>query len=254
MITDYEYYGYTYMISAKLGEEKKKEFKLNLETAKEFYFLIECNTAHFFKNTGTDFYKDNFTIETLLSWNDEFILSSIEQCKKMINNGLNNKTFIETFNSLCTIINIYTTNKDVLRSLIEFLEFFINKVGYFIFFRIYSENFEEHTLYDLWRSILETYELDINSKFVNNNLTSIAKFHNADREGLIPNLLYQGYNDLIKEFVERIMIPMSLNYNNTSKTMVFLNLRTGDTINQQLGFYVKELKGYFEKHNVILSF
>ena len=33
MISDYEYYGYTYMISTKLGEKKSKEFKLNLETA-----------------------------------------------------------------------------------------------------------------------------------------------------------------------------------------------------------------------------
>ena len=254
MINDCEYYGYTYMISTKLGDKKRKEFKLNLETAKEFYFLIECNTAHFFKNTGTAFYEENFTTDILLSWNDEFILSSIEQCKKMINGGLTNETFIDAYNLLVTIIKIYSTNKHVLRSLIDLLELFIKNVGCFIFFRIYGENLDEHTLYDLWRSILETYEIDINSKFIKNNLTSIAKFHNSDREGLIPNLLYQGYNDLIEEFVNRIMIPLLLNYNESTKTMIFLNLRTGDTIEQQLDFYYRELKKYFEKHDICLSF
>lgn len=38
MISDYEYYGYTYMIFTKFGEKKSKEFKLNVETAKEFWF------------------------------------------------------------------------------------------------------------------------------------------------------------------------------------------------------------------------
>lgn len=250
MMADYEYYGYTYMISTKLGEEKRKDFKLNLETAKEFYFLIECNTAHFFKKTGTDFYKNNFSTETLLSWNEEFILSAIEQCKKMINDGLNYKTFIETFNLLSTILSIYTKNKDILNSLIDLLEFFMKNVGYFIFFRIYGENIEEHTLYNLWKSILDTYEIDINSKFVKNNLTCILKFHNADREGLIPNLLHQGYNDLIEKFIRRILIPVSLHYNEKSKTMKLLNLRTGDTVKQQMDFYLYQLKEYLKKHNI----
>ena len=55
---------------------------------KELYFLIECNTAYFTKDEGIKFYKDNFSTETLLSWNDEFILSSMEQCKRMINDAL----------------------------------------------------------------------------------------------------------------------------------------------------------------------
>ena len=254
MIADYEYYGYTYMISTKLGEEKRKGFKLNVETAKEFYFLIECNTAHFFKNTGTAFYKDNFSTETLLSWNDEFILSSMEQCKKVINDGLTIETFIEAFNLLSTIINIYTKNKEVLRSLIDLLEFFIENVGCFIFFGTYGDNMDEHTLNNLWRSVLEAYEIDLNSKFVKNNLTSIVKFHNADREGLIPNLIYQGHNDLIEEFIKRIMIPVSANYNKKTKTMRLLNLRTGDTIKQQLDFYINQLKEYFKKHNIQSTF
>ena len=254
MISDYEYYGYTYMISTKLGEKKSKEFKLNLETAKEFYFLIECNTAHFLKTTGTDFYKENFSTETLLSWNDEFILSSMEQCKKVINSGLTIETFIEAFNLLSTIINIYTKNKAVLRSLIDLLEFFIENVGCFIFFGTYGDNMDEHTLYNLWRGVLEIYEIDLNSKFVKNNLTSIVKFHNADREGLIPNLIYQGHNDLIDEFIKRIIIPVSADYNKKTKAMRLLNLRTGNTIKQQLDFYINQLKEYFKKHNIQINF
>ena len=77
---------------------------------------------------------------------------------------------------------------------------------------------DEHTLNNLWRSVLEAYEIDLNSKFVKNNLTSIVKFHNADREGLIPNLIYQGHNDLIDEFIKRIIIPVSADYNKKNKS------------------------------------
>jgi len=255
MISECEYYGYPHMISTKIGEKKRKEFKLNLDTAKELYFLLECNTAYFCKNEGINFYKDNFTIETLLSWNEEFILLSIDECRQNIIDGLTKEIFIETVNKLATILNIFVRSKKVIKQVIDFMDFFIENVGCFVFFRTYGINIDDHTLYDLWRRIL--FKNNLNSDFVTNNLTSISKFYTVDGEGFVPTLIYQEYFDLLNEFIERIITTILEKYDEKSKVMKSLNLWNGDTEDSnmdQLNFQINRLKEYFKKHNIQLTF
>ena len=255
MISDCEFYGYPYMLSLKIGEEKRKEFKLNNDTAKELYFLFECNTAYFTKREGIQFYKDNFTKETLISWNEEFVLLSIDGCRKNIVDGLTIETFIETVNKLAKILNIFVKSEKVIKRVIDFIEYFIENVGCFVFFRTYGINIDDHTLYDLWRRIL--FEGNLDSEFVTNNLTSISQFYNVDAEGFVTNLIYQEYFDLLKEFVERIIITILKKYDEKSKVMKSLNLYNGDPEDsnlEQMNFHIEKLRKYFEKHGICLSF
>ena len=252
MINDYEYYGYPYMLSAKIGAEQRKKFKLNKFTAKQLYFLIECNTAYFTKSEGIKFYKDNFTIETMLSWNEEYVLLSIDDCRQNIVDGLTNETFIETVNKLANTLNIFVKSEKVIKKVIDFLEYFINNVGCFTFFRTYGNNIDDHTLYDLWRRIL--FEGNLESKFVTNNLTSISKFYTVDAEGFVPTLIYQEYFDLLNEFVERIICTISEKYDEKSNVMKSLNLWNGDpeaSNIDQLNFQINRLNNYLKIHNII---
>ena len=252
MIDDFEYYGYPGMIWVKYGKEFSRNFQLTKDTAKEFYFLIECNTALFCKRTGIDFYSENFTVETLLSWNEEFILSSIEECKMNITKGLTNKTFIETVNRTAKVLKIYVKNRIVIKSIIDYMEFFINNLGCFMFFRTHGENIDDHTLYNLWEKIL--FKNNLNSMFVKDNLTSIVKFHDADAEGFMPNLIYQGYYDLLEEFVDRILALVSKKYDDKSDVMTKLNLWNGgpcDSNKEDLDFYIDYIREYLKTHTSI---
>ena len=254
MIADYEYYGYPHMISNKIGEKKRKEFKLNKDTAKELYFLLECNTAYFCKNEGINFYKENFTTETLVSWNEEFVLLQLEECKKNYYTGLTIESFVKTVNMIATILNIYIKNKNVIKYIIDFLDFFIEKVGCFMFFRTYGKNIDDHTLYDLWRRIL--FKGNLNSNFTINNLTSISKFHNSDSEGFVPTLVYQEYYDLLNEFVKKIISKIMKKFDEKSKLMVSLNLYNGDPEDsniEQLNFHINRLREYFKQHNISID-
>lgn len=254
MVLDYDYYGYPRIISAKLGDEKSKAFQLNKETAKDMYFLIGCNTALFRKEEGMNFYQTSFQIETLLSWNEEYILAKIEEIKQNYYNGFTIVTFVEMVNTLSKILVTYVKNKDVLKKVIDFLEFVIDNVGCFIFFKIYGNGIDEHTLCWLWESLLFRHDLD--SIFTVNNLTSITKFHNADAKGFIPNLLYQEYYDLLNDFVKRVLYKIMKKYDEKSKIMTQLELRNGDTFKsnkEELDFYISYIRKYFKEHNVSIE-
>lgn len=249
MALDYDYYGYTGIIISKIGEKAAKELKLNKETAKEVYFLMDCSTAHFFKKEGTNFYKDNISVEELLSWNEEFVLSKIDECKKNYFNGFTIDSFIKTINTLATILEIYVTNRNVLKSVIDLLDFFVDKIGSFIFFQLSGNGIDDHSIDYLWHKLL--CKIDLKSNYTTNNLTNITKFYDAKYEGFIPTLVYQGYFDLLNEFVERVLSKIMTKYDEKTEAMTQLELHNISSSNKEvLDYNMNCIRKYFKEHNV----
>lgn len=178
---------------------KQNEIVVNKEIAKKIYIAFGCTFLLCNCQKLKGFILENFK-EDIENWDDEYLLMNIG----FIENALleDNFEFNNDIDMYLHRLFKYTANKEVLEKIILIIEKLGKKAG---FRNCLCEGILHHSDFG---PDPEAYEELIGS-FPSSSYksTKISKFPNAKHFGLIQSLFYNNYNDLLKETIDRILIP-----------------------------------------------
>lgn len=193
--------GYDEDIKEYAKERLGSDFELNKDNAKQLYFKENCYPIfyHVVK------YFQQFSCETLLSWNDEYL----NNMEKIANEYFNEKPSFKNMNSyaiyLINLNRIYTKKVDFGYRILNLIKQFINKYGYMMFFALETNESIYHNQYP-YASMNDCFFYKISERGLKLmdgkrcNLYNIIS--NMDCYGLIPFALNNGLDDLYNECIE----------------------------------------------------
>ena len=179
--------------------DKQNEIVVNKEIAKKIYIASGCNFFIFNSQKLQGFILENFK-EDIENWDDEYLLMNVG----FIENALliDNFEFNNDIDMYLHRLFKYTTNKEVLEKIILIIEKLGKKAG---FRNCLCEGILHHNDFgpdpDAYEELIGSFP---SSSYKS---TRISKFPNAKHFGLIQSLFYNNYNDLLKETIDRILIP-----------------------------------------------
>lgn len=212
---------------------KKLELTINKQLAKKIYFDYDCRFSIFIPSKLQEFIKTNFN-EELKDWTDEFLLNKIVSLKECVEDPDYEFTR-DIDNDLRIILDRYTENKDILTSIISIVELVCKKYGF-------RYALSEAIAHDSdFGPDHEAYEYLIGKSY--HFYVSMGKNH----IGFIQCLFNNGYIDLLKECIDRILVPCanSCFYDNKDYVSI-LPYAFFDVPRDCLAEMSEELAKYFE--------
>lgn len=212
---------------------KKLELTIDKQLAKKIYFDNNCCFSIFIPSKLQEFIKTNFN-EELKDWADEFLLSKIVSLKECVEDPDYEFTR-DIDNDLRIILDTYTENKKILTDIINIVELVCKKYGF-------RYALSEAIAHDSdFGPDHEAYEYLIGKSY--HFYVSMGKNH----IGFIQCLFNNGCIDLLKECIDRILVPCanSCFYDNKDYVSI-LPYAFFDAPRDCLAEMSEELAKYFE--------
>ncbi len=199
----------------KVKDRNGNYFELTLENAKEYYKSEYCNTFSMFDDRK--FYFDNFTKSDFLVWNNEKVNELLDDAYRLFECEDNIDTVRDHCQLFIHISGIYIENHETYKRMINYLKKLYSTYGYFMNYFLFDVDREDRTFNSFCLYYIGIFhtpkQLILNAKS--------PYFYEPSRkyDGLIANLYYLGFNDLLEEYLIDCLIPICLNYHEKSKYM-----------------------------------
>ena len=196
---------------------------VTVENAEEHY-KNSCGDMYSHDGSAMKFYKQHFTKEDFLKWNVEIVKRKIDEYKeadKIIYNKAE-EGWKHFFDLAYLVYKVYVEDKNLYLQRIELLKKLYKDYGYFMNYssvshadvsEIYIFVFNAYCYWD--------YPIHVESDRYHNEYeepTNSGYFDSSrTRTGLIPDLYYLGYYDLLDKYLEECFLPICLNYREKNK-------------------------------------
>lgn len=204
-----------------IREKYEDRVELDEKNIKDIYFLSYCNSmivSEYIEN----YLKRNYSNNIILKWNDEYVNILLDEiCILLKNDGM--ETIKKITNLLKRSITIFSKEKSTYKRIIDIIVMFYNKFGYFMNYFIKDKLKPDDIVFGYFIGIyINLYHSEMSYKQSSGRIYHYID--NIDYDGLIPNLYYLGYVDLLKEAVNKLIKPIYANFEECSKYMSDNNL------------------------------
>ncbi len=181
-------------------EKFGNNFELDNDNVKELYFAENCQPLFYY----VDNYFQQFSRETLISWNEEY-LNNIE---KIAQNYYEESLSLENMDNyalyLKKLVDIFTTKKDFGYRIMSLIKQFIKKYGYILFYGIENKETQfskQYPYVNLFNCIFYKISIDTRPHSIKHVSVQNMLF-DSNYRGLIPFAIENGLEDLYKECIE----------------------------------------------------
>ena len=192
---------------------------VTVENAEEHY---KNSYGDMYSHDGSaiKFYMQHFTKEDFLKWNVDIVKRMIGEYKEADKIIYTDKEegWKHFYDLSCLVCMIYVEDKDIYKQRIELLKKLYKDYGYFMNYSFFCEMTGDTELYQQW---FDRYWC-VDPFPYTEEVYAVARFDEPTesffydrsriRTGLIPDLYYLGYYDLLDEYLEECFLPICLHH------------------------------------------
>ena len=232
---------------------------VTVENAEEYYKEYNGNIAYAYDGSDIKFYVQHFTKEDFLKWNVDIVKRMIDEYKEADKLTYTDagEVWKHFWNLAYLTYMVYVENRDIYLQRIELLKEMYKKYGYFMSYSTFgcsttidTEHYEfiVHTYWcaDPMRCLDSDYRKSM-SKYPTESF-----FYDSSRKrtGLVPDLYYLGYHDLLDKYLEECFLPICLHYKEKNEYYKLYNMFDGEVGKDiRTDFYITDPIEFLRKQN-----